>query len=209
MATRDFFLPGAKTRVSTAIASIEKQTAAEIVVTVRQRSGHYRDTDYAVGFVVAMVVLLVLLFDPHPFATETMPLDVAFGFVVGALASANVAPLRRFLTRRKRKLESVRTAARAAFYDQGVSATRERTGVLVYVSMFERRVEVVADRGVVSASLDATWSAAVTALEGSIAARADFDAFIIALGALAAPLARALPVRDDDVDELPNEPVMA
>jgi uncharacterized membrane protein len=37
----------------------------------------------------------------------------------------------------------------------------------------------------------------------------DFEAFIEALRSLAAPLARALPIQADDVNELPDEPVMA
>ena len=209
MATRDFFLPDAKARVTRAIEAIEKQTAAEIVVTVRRRSGRYRDTNYMVGLALAMVVLLVLLFHPYPFATDTMPIDVLLGFAVGTLVSANAAPLRRLLTSRARMRENVRSAARAAFFEQGVSATTGRTGVLVFVSMFERHVEVVSDRGVASADLGATWSAAVTTLERVLSTRADFDAFVAALEALAPPLARALPVRADDVDELPNEPVMA
>ena len=60
----------------------------------------------------------------------------------------------------------MRTAARAAFVDQGISRTRGRTGILVFVSLFEREVEVVADVGVDPVLLGEDWTRAVAALTG-------------------------------------------
>lgn len=208
MAARDFFLPDAKKRVARAIEEIEKQTAAEIVVAVRRRSGHYRHVDLAFGALVGFGALLFVLFHPQPFATEMIPVDIAIAFVVGALVCANVPPMRRLLVSRRLMNEGVRTAARAAFYDMGIARTTGRTGILVLVSTFERKVEIVPDRAVKPAELGAEWPRAVAAIEASVR-RADLDAFLAALVTIAPPLAAALPVQPDDVDELPNEPVIS
>ncbi len=208
MSARDFFQADAKKRVAQAIEGIEKQTAAEIVVAVRRRCGHYRHVDIAVGAVAAFGALLFVLFHPQPFATEMIPVDVAIAFVVGALVSANVPPLRRVLTSRRLMNDGVHTAARAAFYDMGIARTTGRTGILVLVSIFERRVELVVDSAVKPAELGAEWPRAIAAIEASVR-RADLDAFLAALGTIAPPLASALPVQPDDVDELPNEPVVS
>jgi putative membrane protein len=200
-----FFGDGARTRVTEAVADVESRTAAEIVVVVRHASGAWREVDLAVGAAVAFGVLLLLLFHPKPIAVEIMPVDVALAFLGGAVLCAGLPPLKRALLPRKRAGEQVRSAARAAFVDQGVSRTQRRTGILVYVSTFERRVEVVADVGVDAKLIDAP----VRALSESVAAGPELDAFLAALRSLGPALAGSLPRRADDVNELPDAPVMA
>ena len=148
MGERAFFTSAARTRVTGAVVDAESCTAAEIVVVVRHSSSRWREVDLAVGAAVAFAVLLLLLFHPRPIAVEIMPVDVALAFLGGAVLSASIGPLKRALLPGRRVTETVRAAARAAFVDQGVSRTQGRTGILVYVSTLERRVELVADVGV-------------------------------------------------------------
>jgi len=209
MSVRDFFRPATRQRVADAIAAIEAQTAAEVVVSVHRRSGHYRQADLYAGAVCAWLALIVLLFARTEFETAWMPLDVAAAFGWGAFATSGIPRLRRLLTSRRLMRQNVRTAARAAFYDAGVTRKHARTGLLVYVSMFERQVEVVPDIGVKPAELGPDWENAIHELQAAVRARPDVERFLAALASLAAPLARALPAQPDDVDELPNEPVMA
>jgi len=209
MSAVDFFVPEARKRVGDAVEAVERETAAEVVVTVRKRSGHYRETDLYAGSALALAALVFLLFDPHPFEIEWMPVNVIVAFVVGAGASLEIASLRRLLTSRRLLRESVLTAARAAFYELGVAKTTRRGGVLVFVSMFEQRVEVVPDIAVKAETLGTEWNASVAALQASIEGSPDFERFLTALGSLKTPLARALPHHDGDANELANEPVMA
>jgi len=206
MAARHFFLSGAKTEVAKAIREVEKQTAAEIVVAVRRSSGHYRHTDLYAGSIAALLAILVLLFDRHPFEVKWMPVEIAGAFAFAATWVANVDSVRRWLTSRKLMNRSVRTAARAAFYEMNIARKKRRTGVLVFVSMFERRVEIVPDTGVTASELGAEWSAALRRLEGSLRPRPNLQRFLAGLRAMAEPLARALPPQPDDADDLPNEP---
>jgi len=209
MSTRDFFLPESRKRVGRAVEAIESGTSAEVVVTVRRRAGHYRQTDLYAGAGLALAMLAFLLFDEHVYEVAWMPVNVVVAFVVGAFVTANAPALRRALTSPRLIADSVRTAGRAAFYDLGISRTKGRTGVLVFVAMFERKVELVVDVAVHPDELGSEWRAAVAALEAAVRGRPDFDAFLVALESLRAPLARALPIQPDDVNELPNEPVMA
>ncbi len=205
MSEADFFSQAARARVGEAVADAEKSTSAEFVVVVRHRSATWREVDLAVGAAVAFGVLLLLLFHPRPIAVEVMPVDVALSFAGAAVLCAGVRPLKRALLPRKRVAEQVRTAARAAFVDQGVSRTRKRTGVLVYVSTFERRVELVADVGVDAKLLEAQ----ARALADSVERGPELDAFLAGVRALGPALAGALPHGEDDVNELPDAPVMS
>jgi putative membrane protein len=192
----------------TRVAGWRCETSAEIVVTVRKRAGHYRQTDLYAGAAVALAMLVYLLFDPREFDVAWMPFDVMFAFALGALGVAYAGALRRFLTSPRVLRESATAAAHSAFYDLGISRTKGRTGVLVFVAMFERRVEVVGDIAIDPKALGAEWGAAADALQAAIGGTPDFDRFLAALGSMSAPLARVLPVQPDDVNELPNEPVM-
>jgi putative membrane protein len=209
MGVRDFFQSEARKRVGQAVEGVEAETTAEIVVSVRARAGDYKATDLYAGFIVALAMFLFMLFDPHEFDVVWMPVDVLVVFFVGAVASANLMPLRRALTSKRQLRENSALVARAAFYDLGVSRTTGRTGVLVFVSMFERQVEVVPDVGVKPDELGAPWAEAVAGLQASVADGPDFDRFLAALGSLKAPLTRALPAKAGHVNQLPNEPVIA
>lgn len=205
MGERAFFTSAARTRVTGAVVDAESCTAAEIVVVVRHSSSRWREVDLAVGAAVAFGVLLLLLFHPRPIAVEIMPVDVALAFLGGAVLSASIGPLKRALLPGRRVTETVRAAARAAFVDQGVSRTKGRTGILVYVSTLERRVELVADVGVDAKLLEIQ----ARALSESLAHGADFDAFVEGVRSIGPALAASLPRGEDDVNELPDAPVMA
>jgi putative membrane protein len=205
----DFFRPDARAKVAQAVKEIERGTSAEVVVSVRKTYGHYRHVDVYAGMGLALAMLLFLLFDPREYALEWIPLNVIVAFVLGAALTAGVTTLRRALTSRSLLRENVRRAARAAFYDLGILRTTGRTGILVYVSIFELRVEVVPDIAVKPEAIGPEWLRATQALERAVRQGFDFEAFIEALRSLAAPLARALPIQADDVNELPDEPVMA
>jgi putative membrane protein len=100
-------------------------------------------------------------------------------------------------------IERCREAARSRFFDLGVGRTTGRTGILVYASALERRVEVVPDVGVVTTTDE--WRSATSTLERSMARGVDLDSFVAALAALGPALAGPMPRQPDDVNELPDE----
>ncbi len=200
-----FFSTAAKKRVSEAVAEAESHTAAEVVVVVRHSSAAWREVDLAAGAAVSFVVLLVLIFHPKPVADAVIPLDVALSFLGGAMLTTSIGAIKRALLPRKRVAQQVRTAARAAFVEQGVSRTTGRTGILVFVSMLERRVELVVDVGVDAKLVESQERA----LGASVKDGPNLDAFVEAVRSLGPALSGALPRSEDDVNELPDAPVMA
>ncbi|HEX9298194.1 MAG TPA: hypothetical protein VF881_20280 [Polyangiaceae bacterium] len=206
MAKPGFTSHTAQKEVAAAIREVEQATSAEIVVAVRPRAGFYRHTDYLVGFALSFAALLFFLFDPHEFSIAWMPADTLAAFALGTLLSAGVPPLRRALTSRKLMANNVRTAARASFVELGVTRTSGRSGILVFASMFERRVEVVTDIGIDLAVLGQRFTDAIGSLERAVRRGPSFPAFVAALRSLGPILADALPRLATDVNELPDEP---
>jgi putative membrane protein len=201
----DFFTDAAKKRVTEAVADVESHTSAEVVVVVRRSSGNWREADVTVGTLAAFGVLLILLFHPAEIPVDVMPLDVLFAFLAGVVLCSSIPPFKRALLVRKTVSTRVRASACEAFVDQGVSRTRGRSGVLVFVSTFERRVEVVGDIGVDTRLVEAE----TRALAEAVAGRMDLEAFLVALRRFGPALAGTLPRGDNDVNELPDAPVMA
>jgi putative membrane protein len=200
---RTFFLPESKARVTRTIKEIEGQTSAEIVVAARRSSGAYRDVGYLVGFAIALATLSFSLFHPASFSLVSMPIDVVVAFVVGAVAAGTSNTLRRVLVPSKTLALRCREAARSRFFDLGVGKTSGRNGILVYASVLERRVEIVADLGVDVAS--EAWKGVASTLESSLAGGADIESFVSALAALGPVLGSVMPRQADDVNELPDE----
>jgi putative membrane protein len=203
VSTRAFFDEAAKTAVRAAIERVESQTCAEIVVTVRREAGtSYRETDFGFGALVALVSLAFVLFVDKEFAIAWIPFDVAVAFAAGALLCRYTLTLRRWLTPGQRRSIEARRAAAEAFQDMGIGRTTGRTGVLVLVALFERRVAVIPDVGVDPVLLRTP----IEALQGAVERmNPDFSAFVTALEALGPALASTLPRSADDVNELPDD----
>lgn len=207
MSERSFYEERAKREAQATVEAIEAQTSAEIVVCLRGSSGSYRDADYLFGLLSALGALLALTFVARPAQPGSVPAGVVAAFLLGAVVSANLAGVRRLLLFRRRLLHEVRTAARAEFVDMGVSRTEGRTGILLYISMFERRVEVVPDIGVDARALGPEWKAAVATLEGSLDSGPDVGRLLAAMRELGPVLGRGLPREEpgEDPGEQPSE----
>src|SRR4030095_3417061 len=140
------------------VKEIENATDAELVIVVRRVSGSYAQADYLFGFLLALLVLLFLLFSRYSFHTYWVPIDVVLFFVGGAFISSRSNFLRRVFTREKFRSQTVRTAAAAMFYEAGIANTNAEMGLLIYLSLLERKLELIADRGVLKKVPAQEWN---------------------------------------------------
>ncbi len=86
--------------------------------------------------------------------------------------------------------------------------TDENSGVLIYVQLIDRDIEIVADRGINARVAQAEWEAICTRMEAEFRA-GRFEAGALAgIGEVTALLARHFPVRDANPNELPDRPVV-
>jgi len=188
-----------------AVREIEKDSNAEIVVVVRGRSGTYRHADYLFGAIVALVGLIFVLFSPWEFHTFWIPFDVIALFVAGAFVSSRGDWLRRFLTTKKFRVKAARAGAAAMFYEAGIANTSAENGVLIYLSLLEQRMEVIADRGILKAVPPLKWNHSVFALK-QVAKDADPSKVIAALRDLGNVLAEHVPATGENPNELADGP---
>jgi len=204
MSEADFFSDEAKRKSAASVRVVEQQTAAEVVVAVRPRSGRYGVLAYHFGIGLAALVVLYLLLSPQLYSVTAIVLDGVLAFAFGALIAANFHTLLRALSRKETLTGNVNGAARVAFFDLGISRTSGRNGVLVYVSLFERRCVVLTDIGIDPSACGPGFATANSNLEEAVKRR-DLNAFQQALESLGPVLCVAHPRSEDDVNELPDE----
>lgn len=188
-----------------AIRDIEENTDAELVVVVRGRSGTYRHADYLWGAIIALVGLLFVLFSPFDFHTYWVPIDVVILFIAGAFLSSRSDGLRRLLTSGKFRAKAVRNDASAMFYEAGIANTHSENGMLIYLSLLERRLEVIADRGILKAVPPLKWNHSIFELK-QVARSPEPERLNEAMRELGKVLAAHLPPTGENPNELADGP---
>ena len=104
--------------------------------------------------------------------------------------------------------QTSRERAMQVFANLHVWDTQHNNGVLIYVLLADRAVEIVADRGIHAHEASATWGAICRQIEAACA-RGDYEAGAKAgIEAVAQALQRHFPRADPHGNELPNEPVL-
>jgi putative membrane protein len=187
------------------VKEIETNTDAELVIVVRARSGNYRHADYLFGALVAFVGLLGLLFLPVDFHQYWVPVDVAVLFGAGVYLSAHSSAIRRLLTTKKFRASAARLGAAAMFYEAGISNTNAGMGILIYLSLLERSLELIADRGVLKAVPPLEWNHSLFEFK-QVGAAPDLQSLLKELRNLGELLAKHLPATGENPNELPDMP---
>lgn len=199
-------------RIRQAVHTAEQRTSAEIVPMIVARSGLYRDAQHWAGLTAALMTLASLLtievtwvpWGWHESNAAWLVLAVMLAYVGGTWIGT-WPPVIRLLTSPTRMRQKVMLRAERAFAQHAVSQTRERTGVLIMLSMLERQIYVLPDRSLAGLVPAERWKqvvqVAVERLHGGDIA----GGLSHAIHACGVVLVDACPARpDDNPNELPD-----
>ena len=192
--------------IERAVHEAEAKTDSEIIVVAASRSGSYRDLAIAVGAFAALAALVFLLFSPLAFSPIHIPFDLVLVLVLATWVADRSPRFLRLLATRTRKDRQVEEAAAAAFHQEAVHGTRGRTGVLVYVSAFEDRVEVIPDAGVAARVPQGELNKVRWGPHPDGRTPGDLAQFVDGLKQLGAVLGTRIPALADNPDEVANAP---
>jgi putative membrane protein len=192
-------------RVAEHVAAAERGTAGEIVVVLAERSAGYERQRAAVSFATTLLVAVAL----YRFVPELHELWLLCGQAPLALVVwwlSGRRPLTRLLAPRAVQADAVRARSRQVFIEHGVTETRERSGVLLFLSEMERRVELLADRGIHERVGAELWQALVDDVVAEIRGGHAADGITRAVDVIGARLAEHFPPSAADTNELPDAP---
>lgn len=145
-------------RIKTAVKEAEDKISGEIVPVIVERSGNYTLANYKFSVILAaFAFVLMIILDRYVIAdaSNTLYYDpvfifvvVAFSGLIGALLPHWIEPLKRWLISQQQLDLSTRMRAENAFLEEEVFNTRQRTGIMIFISFFEHEVIVMADKGI-------------------------------------------------------------
>lgn len=220
--------PTDRQAVAEAVGAAERRSTGEIVTIVTARSDRY--TDMALGWsaFIALLALTALNLAPDfylglvdrllglwahhwgPRAVLGLALTVASLKFGGMLLLMEWSPLRLALTPGPIKAARVRARARLAFRLCAQGRTRARTGVVIFLSLAERRAELIADSAIADKVGPEVWGEAMHALLREVREGRIGDGLVAAVGQVGDVLAAHFPRSDDKAlggNELPDGPI--
>jgi putative membrane protein len=192
-----------KQQLREAIHRAEAKTHGEIVTVIARASGnyfYYPTLWAAVLAILSPVLLLALPGSLGPLGIVELQLLVFVLLAIGL----RWAPIKRRLVPRDQQRQYCARRAREQFLAQNLHTTRDRTGVLLFVSVFEQHVELLADAGIHARVPEGAWDVLIRQFTARIRNGQIGDGFVEAVNAIGTHLTTHFPADGTNPNELPD-----
>jgi putative membrane protein len=197
-------------QINAAVEEAEKSTAGEIVCMVHTTSYHYPMSDVIGGAALAMPTALALTPPVGGWlwiGTQNMWVFLSIlvpAFALGYWIVKHIPWLKRIFISNREMAEEVEEAAVTSFFKHGLYRTKDGTGILIFISVFERKVWVLADGGIDAKVSGDHWRSVVASITEGIRNNQAAAAICLAVDTIGQTLAEHFPVAPDDINELEN-----
>jgi len=203
-AVESFLSASDKEAIKAAVREVESKTSGEIVPMVVPMSYSYSAAAMRAGLVLGGIMALVIAFlTGRNDMWSLSGLFIALYLIVSALA-VRVHPLLRLFIMEGEMQEEVEEGALGAFYRNELYKTRDKTGVLIYISVFERKVWVLADSGINEKVDTGCWQEIVNIITKGIKVNKQGESICQAVRKCGDILYEHFPQKSDDSNELKN-----
>lgn len=208
--SRKFLYESERQRIMERVKKAETLTSGEIVPLIVSSSYHYPMASVLGGAFFGFFLALILT----PVIGRQLWLGPSnmwvfiglfvLSFLVCYILVKRIPWLKRVFISKTEMESEVNEAAVTAFYREGLNRTRDETGILVFISLFEHKVVVLADKGINDRVHEGQWDEIVAVIIDGIKKKRQADAICEAIDKAAQMLKEHFPVRPDDTDELEN-----
>lgn len=204
--------------ITEAVAKAEQATNGEIALAAVPASSDYTAHELLFSIFFGGFVLTLLLPFHQSLYTfiadcvwlpELWMLPALYGFIsffsIGlAFVISNFECIDRLIISKKDKSIAVYNRALRHFVESGVYATQERTGILLFVSLLEREVRILADSGIASHIPQEEWNLIADNLAIGIKKDQSVSAFVEAIEQCGNLLSKHFPQKEHNPNELPD-----
>jgi len=190
--------------VHAALVEAERRTVGEVLPVVIERADPHPGAEWlaALSFLlVGSSLLIAWLPWSHP--AWLLLAQLAIGALGFGLARA-LPGLKRLFIAEERATAVAEEQALQEFYRNGLHRTEAGTGVLLFVSLLERRAIVLADEGIHARVGPDFWSETDRAVLEGIRRGSLRDGLVAGIARVGERLAEHFPWRDGDRNEIPN-----
>lgn len=201
-----------KERIKKAVEQAEAKTSGEIVPYFVSQSDNYYEVPFIVASLVGVsaIVFLNILSQmwllPFEFSMLYYGLIISGLMIVSALIAWFIPPIKRAVVPNKREAKMALKRAAEAFITEEVFNTKDRTGILIFVSEFEHKVDVIADSGINQKVGEVAWADVAETVTKAIKKNKTTDGIVQAIEKCEKLLLDAgFAIKPDDTNELSNE----
>ncbi|MEE4241316.1 MAG: TPM domain-containing protein [Desulfopila sp.] len=196
--------------VTEAVKNAEKRTSGEIVPMIVSSSYDYPKAKLIAALLFSLPLALFLShllagyvwLDPknvYVFLSLLLPLF----FLSNRIITVYPSLARIFISQEEMDIE-VQEEAMKSFFNEKLYATRDANGILLFISVFEKKVWILADRNIREKIPQQQWDDLVSELMDKISSRERCTALCNTITQIGDLLAQHFPGRRDDTDELHN-----
>ncbi len=212
MSIQKRFTPGELDRIKAAVRQAESKISGEIVPVFVEKSSHYTIANYRAALIgAAAIFFLIVIFDRYVpslavYDPVLMFVLVMLGGFIGALKAHYINPVKRLMLSQSYMDQATRKRAENAFLEEEVFSTRQRTGIMIFISFFEHEVIVMADKGISKVVEQKEWDAIVRKIIENVKKGTIIDgveAAILRCGEIL--LEKGFVITHDDVNELKDD----
>lgn len=207
---QQFLTEAEQKKISALVQQMEQQTSGEIVPMVVSASHSYPTAMIYGASVVAFPLALLLMpvigglfWLGSQNVWIFIALFLTFYGIFYQLAQRFVWLQRPFLSRRQID-EEVQEAAIKSFFTEKLYQTRDANGILIFISILERKVWVLGDSGINARIDPEEWQAIVKLITEGIKKKRPCEAICEAIIQIGATLKTHFPIKDNDINELHN-----
>ena len=190
-------------RIVQAIEAAEPQTRGEFVTVIAQAADDYLYIPTLWAALLALLVPGVIDLGGWPLATEHGYVIQVLSFFVCALVF-RWRPIKRLLIPNYIQQQRAHRLAQEQFFKQNLHNTSERTGVLLFVSITEHYVEIIADKGINDVVPEGVWDQAVAEFIHQVKAGDMTLGFLNTIKTCGDVLAEYFPGSAENRNELPD-----
>ena len=193
-------------RLEDLVRDLEATTDAEVVLVLARRADNYLYAPTLVAAIAGMLIPLISIYWPFWLDTNELVFVQATVFICLALLF-RIPVLQRKLVPKRTKFFRASNLAMRHFLAQGVHTTKNNLGIMIFVSEFERYIEIIADHGITKKIGDDTWSKEVDLAVPHLKQNNAFNAFTSVLRDVGGILQDNFPITEEK-EELPNHVIL-
>lgn len=198
-------------RIQAAVAAVEKETSGEVLPVVRSCSSRYRLPlmKWIAACQICFVTVrgAVSVIRPSSVGEFDFPVFAAVYLMLTfflLLLPEICPPFLRLLAGKQGMDEAVTSCAVHSFVRYGVSGTENRSGILIFISLFERQVVILADKGINEKVGSDTWKTVSDRIAAGMKAGQPAEAIAESVASCRDLLATHFPPTAENPNELPD-----
>ncbi|MEK6478690.1 TPM domain-containing protein [Catalinimonas sp. 4WD22] len=150
-------------QIKNAVVEAEKLSGGEIVPVISKQSSWYEQTLWRAGALFSLLTAIILTtFYLSSDALLWLPpylwlLICTTGGIAGATIAESLPFVKRFFISAESLRQQAEGKAKQLFVEQSISQTEQRTGILLYISFFEKHASILPDIGISEVVEQQVW----------------------------------------------------